>query len=88
MTVCRDCERETPAEALTPSGLCADCIPSTAGTGRRPTPATVGPGRQAVRDLLAPMRAARAARERERSAALADARPTDLPTPTPRRNPR
>ena len=81
--MCRTCERETPADALTPSGLCADCLPSTAGHGRRPAP--VGPGRQAVRQMLAPMRAARAAREREAAARLAGARPTDLTIPITRR---
>ena len=46
------------------------------------------PGRlAAVRDLLAPMRAARTAREREHAARLAAARPTDLPAPTPEDRP-
>lgn len=86
MTACRSCERSVPADDLTPSGYCADCLPSTAGAGRRPAP--VGPGRLAVRQMLAPMRAARAAREREAAARLAGARPTDLTIPITRRTPR
>lgn len=83
--MCRSCERSVSADDLTPSGYCADCIPSTAGHGRRPAP--VGPGRLAVRQMLAPMRAARAAREREAAARLAGARPTDLTIPITRRTP-
>lgn len=89
MSTCRTCEREHDPSELTPSGICADCLPSTAGTGRRPAgpPPPIGPGRQAVRDLLAPMRAARAAAQEQTRAALAGQRPTDLSAPIRRSRP-
>lgn len=74
---CAACERETPTAELTPSGRCADCLPG--GAGRLPYGAP-GPGRAAVRQLLAPLRARRQADAEQRAAALAGQRPTDTTT--------
>lgn len=79
---CRVCERETPTAELTPSGRCSDCLPG--GAARLPRGA-VGPGRQAVRQLLAPYRARRAAEGTHQRETLARQRETDT-TITTRRN--
>lgn len=79
---CTVCERETPVAELTPSGRCSDCLPGR--SGRLPYGAP-GPGRAAVRQLLAPGRARRQTEAEARAAALAGQRPTDT-TVTTRRN--
>lgn len=79
---CAVCERETPVAELTPSGRCSDCLPGR--SGRLPYGAP-GPGRAAVRQLLAPGRARRQAEAEQRTTSLAGQRPTDT-TLTTRRN--
>lgn len=81
---CTACERETPTAELTPSGRCADCLPG--GASHLPYGAP-GPGRAAVRQMLAPLRARRQTAAEQAAATLAAQRPTDTPITTKRRTP-
>lgn len=71
---CTICERDTPTAELTPSGRCVDCVP---GAMNRPMRGMPGPGRQAVRQMLAPYRARKAEQAQQAADRLARQRETD-----------